>query len=116
MNKKEFISQQQAMIREGKKPVMILLIGSLSVFFGLLFAGTLVDDHKEYAWLGGMVIFGLIIFVIGAGVLTIRFTKAQQKKFGMNCPACNKPVSGVGVQIAIATGSCGHCGESIFEE
>jgi hypothetical protein len=115
MTKQEFIVRQKAMTKSSNKWAS----GFLAVFFGVLLAIALaarVDRDKSSVWVQvfcGVAFFG---FLIGWIALLAWFAKWQQRRFRVLCPSCDKPLMGVSSQIAIATGNCGHCGESVFSE
>jgi hypothetical protein len=116
MTKQEFISRQKAMTQSSNKR----MIGWLVVFFGVLLGGVplsrYVEQHEELTWLGPVFGIGLFVFLIGNLPLLAWFAKRQQRRFGIYCPSCGKPLVGLSAQVVIATGHCGHCGESVFSE
>ena len=38
------------------------------------------------------------------------------KRYVCQCPFCLKPIEGSLINIAVATGKCGHCGKVILDE
>ena len=89
----------------------------LVILFGFLTIGILLpkimDAEKPSIWIH--VFYGVIIFGVPIGnlVLIFWFLKHQPRKFGLQCPSCSKPLTGITGQIAVATGFCGHCGERV---
>ncbi len=116
MTKQEFISRQKAMAKSSNGRV----IGWLALLFGVLLGGIpvarYVEKHEELTWIGPLFAIFVFVFLIGNFPLLAWFTKRQQKRFGLLCPACARPLIGVSAQIAIATGNCGHCGARVFGE
>jgi hypothetical protein len=116
MTKQEFISKQQAMTRSSNRWAAAFLV----VFFGILLANlslsSFMDRTKPTTWiqvLYGVAFFG---FLLGNIPLMIWFGKRQQRRFGLQCPNCRKPLVRVTGQVAVATGACGHCGERVFSD
>lgn len=116
MKKSEFISRHRTMEQRGNKR----MIGWLVLFFGVLIAGIplsrYTEAHPEMTWIGRLLDIGLLIFLLANFALLAWFTKHQQKRFGISCPGCGKPIMGFNVKIAIATGNCGNCGEPVFTQ
>jgi hypothetical protein len=96
------------------------MIGWIVLFFGVLLGSIplsrYIEAHPEMTWIGPLFGIGLIIFFLANVSLLAWFTKHQQKRFGISCPGCGKPIGGFNVKIAIATGNCGNCGEPVFTE
>jgi hypothetical protein len=116
MTKQEFISKQRTMEQNGNKRMM----GWLLLFFGVLLGGIpfshYIEAHPEKTWIGPLFGMGAFLFLLANLALLTWFTKHQQKRFGVSCPKCGKPIIGFNVKIAIATGNCGNCGEPVFTE
>ncbi len=59
--------------------------------------------------------FRIALFVIIAAIFGGIFWIG--KKTDVRCPACKKSVQGgIYAPLAIATGKCGHCGATLFDE
>lgn len=116
MTKQEFISSQEAMTRCSNKRAIIWVVA----FFGALIGGGALIDQIEKrgspAWASAVFLIGMLVVVFGSIGLLMWFVKREQRRFGLLCPSCGKPLVGVCSQIAIATGNCGHCGERVFSE
>lgn len=116
MNKEEFLMRQQAARREENIVSIIWLIVFFGVLFGNIPLAKWMDHHKPAPWI--QVTYGLIFFsfLLGNLVLMIWTIKRRVRKYGLNCPSCDKPLTATTGQIAVATGKCGHCGHRVFDE
>jgi hypothetical protein len=116
MTKNDFISRQRAAKREEN----IVSIVWIVIFFAVLLANVPLsswfDRNKPAVWIKVTYLCLIFGFFIGNLVLMIWSAKRRYRKFGLHCPACDKPLTHVAGQIAIATGNCGHCGVSLFEQ
>jgi len=91
----------------------------LVVFFGVLLANLplakFMERERPAGWI--QVLYGVAFggFLLGNLPLMMWFSKRQQRRFGLQCPSCGKPLVGVTGQVAVATGACGQCGERIIQ-
>jgi len=117
MTKQEFITKQREMTRGANKRSVIWIVFFFGGLLGCAALSGYIDRHaEEYRWIGAAVGIGLFVFLIGNVALMLWFGVRQQRRFGHRCPHCNKALVGFGVQLAIATGNCGHCGERVFSD
>lgn len=92
---------------------LVVFFGGL---FGVIFLSSYMEKHENFAWVGPATVIGLFVFLFGNLALMVWFGKRDQRQYGHRCPSCGKPLIGLSAQVAIATGNCGHCGESVFFE
>jgi hypothetical protein len=117
MTKQEFIAKQREMTRGANKRSAIWIVFFFGGLVGCAALSGYIDRHpEEYRWIGAAVGIGLFAFLIANSALMLWFGVRQQRRFGHRCPHCNKALVGFSVQIAIATGNCGHCGERVFND
>ena len=50
------------------------------------------------------------LYLLGFGLLWMRSLSA----YGLRCPSCRRPLTGLPGQITVATGRCGNCGATIW--
>jgi len=116
MTKQELISKQQAMTRYSNRWAVPFLV----VFMGVLIANIplaqFIDREKPATWF--QVLYGVACFsfLLGNFPLIAWFVKREQRKFGLLCPGCSKPLVGISGKVTVATGACGLCGERILRD
>jgi hypothetical protein len=116
MTKQDFISRHKAWKQSTGK------IGAIGVvcFFGILGVIAFVDSYLQHHGWSTRIdsILGLIAIVLLLGLLPLVFwfQKHQQKRFGVICPSCGKPLVGRNGNVVIATGNCGSCGEKVYDK
>lgn len=117
MTKQEFIAKQREMMHSGNKRSAIWIVLFFGGLIGCAALSGYIERHaEEYRWIGAAFGVGLLFF-FGANIaLMWWFGARQQRSFGHRCPHCNKALVGFGVQLAIATENCGHCGERVFDD
>ena len=105
MTKHEFILNQR---KTGR--LLWILIGILIptlIMLGVLIE-TIFASHRELAFRISLIAIVTAIFS------SIRWIG---KKTDLRCPTCKKSLQGgIYTPLAIATGKCGHCGHTLFEE
>lgn len=117
MTKHEFIAKQREMTRGANKRSAISIVFFFGGLIGCAALSGYIDRHaEEYRWISAAVGIGLFVFLIANVALILWFGLRQQRSLGHRCPHCNKALVGIGVQLAIATGNCGHCGERVFND
>ena len=115
MTKQEFIARQREMMQNGNKRILIWIVLFFGGIFGCAALASYLDRHPEESlWIEAAVGIGLFAFILVNLGLMLWFGVRQQRRFGHRCPACNKALIGVLVQVAIASGCCGHCGAKVF--
>lgn len=110
MTVEELISRQHALSRSTNRWSIFFLVVFFGVIFGNLPLGRKMDDPSTPVVVKAiymMVFFGIIF---GNIPLMIWFSRRQSRVFGLGCPNCGKPLTGVTGQVAVATGKCGLCG------
>ncbi|EEF62638.1 hypothetical protein [Pedosphaera parvula] len=117
MTKQEFTSRNQARARAVTRDMVLSLSLFIIPFFACLAAFNFVERHEEYAWMN-LVLAAIMLALFPALLwLATMLGKRRNKRFGLHCcPECKKPLTGINVQLAIASGNCGHCDKSIFNK
>ncbi|MHC4545682.1 MAG: hypothetical protein ACYTDW_17845 [Planctomycetota bacterium] len=115
MTKVELIKRIKTHRKNQKKFKIIWLIFLLGIIGTLmLFAVIYIFEMGlKYKIIWSVFIY---IFVIGQVPFIAMCEKNRLKKFRLECPNCKALLGTNLVQIAVATGKCGECGEIIIEE
>ena len=105
MTKEDLIANQKRAVR-----LLWWLIGIL--FLIMIVLADLIHaagaTHRDLAF--RIALFAILAIIFG-GIYWIG------KKTDVRCPACKKSVQGgINAPLAIATGKCGHCGATLFDE
>jgi amino acid permease len=117
VTKQEFIKRQQTMTRGTNKRLGFWMAFFFAALFGCIPLMRYIErQEQDYTWIGAVAAAGLLVFLLGNLSLMVWYGARQQRQFGHRCPHCNKALVGFGVQLAIATGNCGHCGERVFSD
>jgi len=114
VTKREYIVKQKAVERHLNKRFIswffVLVVGMLAC----VPLSSYIERHEELWWLDRTLIpvFGLLALggLASGGWLALR----HQRRDGLICRHCGKLIHSP--QLAIATGNCGHCGESLFDD
>jgi hypothetical protein len=126
LSRREFISRLEALNRrETRRQVVLVSIG-FSIIFGGIPLLSFLDYLRERGaldWAGALnmdlvakILLVLLFFLlVGAVAVFIYSASGKQKRIGIPCPHCQKPLSGAAAHIAIATHSCPWCGEKLFD-
>lgn len=105
MTKAEFIANQK---RIGRRLWLLIAIWIPALTATGVLIETVFAAHRDLA-------FRVALFAHVAGLFGGIYWIA--KKTDLRCPACKKSVQGgVYTPLAIATGKCGHCGGTLFDE
>ncbi len=90
----------------------------LVLFFGSLIGGAVISSRLDAQSKLSQIVFGAVTLVVLIGQLPVLcwLLRRETRKFGLNCPACDKPLIGVAAQVAIAADHCGHCGTRLFSD
>lgn len=77
----------------------------------------LPPEWKDSLALWGMSKERLVLHILGISVMGLVLYGFFYigKRYDQVCPHCKKSIQGVLTHIAIATGKCGQCGETIIE-
>ena len=117
MTKQEFITRQQALTRATNKRLGFWMVFFFAALCGCIPLSSYIERHEQdYRWIGTAFGIGLLTFLCANLGLMAWYGLRQQRRYGHRCPHCNKSLVGFGAQIAIATGNCGQCGESVFSD
>jgi hypothetical protein len=108
MTKKEFASQ----IRLRDKHVTRIIFIWMTVIGLWMIGGALLDNVLNW---GGSDVFRQSYGIFGVVIIIAFFLALVVLQRGMPCQHCRKRLFGVSAQIAVATGTCGYCGEKAFE-
>lgn len=117
MTKQEFITRQRELEQYGKKRTVVWILFFFGVLIGCAALTGYIERHEsEYRWIGAALVVGLFIFLLGNLGLLAWIAAREQKRFGHRCPSCHKALIGMLAPVAIASGHCGKCGESVFTD
>ena len=114
MTRREFIAREQAASREERWFCAVWLVSFFALLCGSVPLTAWLSDKGAPAWIAMLGIVGLFVFLFGNLLLLHVLNRARMKKHGLFCPYCRGPLRGSSAQTAIATGNCGHCGNSLF--
>ena len=86
-----------------------------TVFFSLLVINIPVMKliPENYSLVYRLLFFAFLFVII---VLTILIVRQRARRAGICCSSCQKPLSSSGIELAIATGNCGFCGQKFLED
>jgi hypothetical protein len=113
--KDDFLARQSAANCEKERFYKIWIPIFFALLFGNVAIAAWIDSHKPAIWIQavyGCLLFG---FIVGNLVLLVMVGKRRIRKYGLVCPACDKPLVRRVGQFVVATGKCGHCGDTIFQ-
>ena len=116
MSKKEFIRSQEELNRAVNKRMGIWLVLFVVGMLCMIPLLNYIEAHsEEFRWIArasGGVFVGLII----VGFAFMAWDGIKQQRRGPKCPHCGKLLFGLNAKIAVATGNCGDCGETVFAD
>ena len=115
MTKSEFIARQREMMRWSNVFSGIWLVVFFGVLIGNIPVATWIDHHHSAKWIQILFVCWFFGFMFGNLALVVWIGRRQNRKLGLLCPVCDKPLVRATAQIAVATGRCGHCGEAVFD-
>ena len=110
VTKEQFIENREAADRAARRHLIICGALFLCVVVLPVFICVRVGPN----------IYGLVVCGFQyAGLLGIGFFmgfagKRRIRRYGLVCPACDKPLTLTAAKIAIATDKCAHCGATVF--
>ena len=87
----------------------------LALFFAALIAAIPLSSHVPEQYQGTVGISFLVLLVANAAIVTLH-GRGQAKRAGLVCRSCNGGLLGIPGDIAVATGSCPHCGQLAFAQ
>ncbi|HXA44586.1 MAG TPA: hypothetical protein VNZ25_03695 [Candidatus Angelobacter sp.] len=111
MTKDEFISRQETMKHYGHKIALLWLTGFGAFALCSVPFGTYI---KQNEWVQSLFAICFLIYFVGGIVFISLLNRRNQKKLGIICPNCAKPLFRTSAKSIIATGKCGRCGEKII--
>ena len=117
MTKIEFATRQQEFNKEALRFswLFILFCVALVVLaFGILYH--FEDEHKHVPNGVALVTFSstFVLLLFCKRFAFRRFSELKQKHEVL-CPSCGKDLTGPTGKLAVATGTCAHCGRDILE-
>jgi|SRR6267143_1104383 len=101
----ELVERQRA-FRRGEHWMTAALLTTL---FGGMLVAVFVKGGRLYL-LGLFLVLGLEF--VAFGLLWMRSLSG----YGLRCPSCRRPLTGLPGQITVATGRCGNCGTTIWSD
>lgn len=122
-SRREFISALEALDRKEIRRQVVLLCVAFSAILGCIPLAKLLQslvDKGVLDWAGSLPlgwIVGIFVGVLTLAVVSVLIYSAsgKQKRIGIPCPHCQKPLFGTAARIAIATRACPYCGEAILD-
>jgi len=114
MTKQEFIERQQAWKRHSGRRLAIWTVLWFGLMAGVIWIQTLVSARTRANWVEPFFVLLLLAVLIGNLPVLIWYSRRQQRRFGVVCPQCGKPLATSGASIVVATGNCAYCGEKIL--
>ena len=117
MTKQEFIEKRTAAIRQARiiaGPAFALYLALMMGGFWLCVYVTPQSASKNYR----LLLMAIVVFppLIAFAMLFRWINERRVRRFGLLCPDCRKPLTEMAGQIAVATGHCGECGASVFQD
>lgn len=111
MTKQEFVAQTA----QAKKQEVRFTVVWFVVFFSGLIAYTVIirQTPQPHTLIHIAPLFIFMFACLGAQIWASRRRVAR---FNLRCPHCKATLTMTSAQVAIATGSCGHCGQKLFSE
>jgi hypothetical protein len=116
MTKQEFVEKQLAWKHISARTSAIWIISWFSIMGGLIWLKNYVEAHVHADWVNPTFSICFLVVVVGITPFLICFTKRQQKRLGVICSSCGKPLVGRKSKEVIVTGNCSYCGKKIFSE
>lgn len=117
--RKDFADRKRAVERSSKsariKLIPVAVLGLGMILAACVFIPSTGEFHSvplANVQLG--MIFGATALMYGTGIPTLLRINRQRRKSGLACLSCGKPLTLVPAEIAVATGTCSHCGGNIF--
>ncbi len=114
MTKHEYIARQQAMMRSANKRITVMVIVFFGALLGIIPLGNYIERHEELFWLDKILAPILLLVLLLLFGCFFWLMWRHQVQFGLCCPHCGKRI--LNSRLAIAAGSCGYCGEKLFDE
>jgi hypothetical protein len=116
MTKQELIARQQVWKRKGGFETASLVVIWFASLAGLIWVKDGIEARIHAGWVD--VLFTLLFFAVLVGIVPFMFwfTKRQHQRYGVACPHCGGLLAGRRIQILVAQGNCGRCGERILDE
>jgi hypothetical protein len=114
MTKDDFIRRHQAQQKHGNALGVLWIV----LFFAILGANAYFARHLDAQPKHVQILYGIAIFafLLGQFPILIWYSRRATRRFGLRCPSCDKPLTGISAQIAIASEHCGHCGSKLFSD
>ena len=64
----------------------------------------------------GIIFVGALMGFVTTMPIALWLITRKQRKLGLMCPHCQKPMMGTEGMFVMTTGRCGHCGHKILTE
>jgi hypothetical protein len=116
MTSDEFIARSKALRREAKHQFLVWSLILIAGAFGCARLCFYMDRAKPQTWIQVSVSMGVLAFFAGWFFLRKRVSRQIIKKHGLQCPACDREITGAaGLSRIPYLGLCRHCGTKIVE-
>jgi hypothetical protein len=111
LTKDQFVLRIAAFERRDKRAGAIYLTVLFALLIGNIALAPYVPNTYKSVYFD--VVFTLMV---GNVVAMLYYSRDQTKRNGLVCRSCEGGLLGVPGQLAIATGTCPHCGRPAFDD
>ena len=109
MTKEQFVRKRAEFERRDRRFNIIYL----TLFFTVLLAAIPLSDYIPQRYEGEFAI-GYVILLTANAAIMMFYNRKQAARVGLVCASCKGGLLNMSGQIAVATGTCPHCGRPAF--